>query len=98
MSRILLVDDDIAEISSVKRVLVRGGHQPALATNASDAQAAIAEAAPELLIVSATCENGEALTLARALRENAATSNYGAAASMYVDRATTPARKPRRTR
>jgi CheY-like chemotaxis protein len=75
VSRILLVDDDIAEISSVKRVLVRGGHQPALATNASDAQAAVAEAAPELLIVSATCENGEALALAGRLRQEAATAH-----------------------
>jgi CheY-like chemotaxis protein len=71
VSRILLVDDDIAEISSVKRVLLRGGHQPALATNASDAMAAIDGARPELLIVSATCENGEALSMARQLADGA---------------------------
>ena len=75
MSRVLLVDDDIAEISAVKRVLVRAGHQPVLATNAADAMIAVDQQQPELLVVSATCENGEALTLARALRENAATAH-----------------------
>jgi CheY-like chemotaxis protein len=58
--RILLVDDDIAEISAVKRVLGRLGHQPALATNLSDALAAIAQAAPDLILVGASCENGGA--------------------------------------
>ena len=33
MARILLLDDDIAEISAVKRVLARAGHQAVLATN-----------------------------------------------------------------
>jgi len=62
--RILLVDDDIAEISAVKRVLARAGHQPVLATNASDAMAAIGQAPPDLLVVGSTCENGEALAMA----------------------------------
>jgi PleD family two-component response regulator len=62
--RILLVDDDIAEISAVKRVLARSGHQPVLATNASDALAAIGQAPPDLLVVGSTCENGEALAMA----------------------------------
>ena len=64
MPRILLVDDDIAEISAVKRVLARAGHQPVLATNASDAMAAIGQAPPDLLVVGSTCENGEALAMA----------------------------------
>jgi len=69
------VDDDIAEISSVKRALLRAGHQPALATNASDATAAITRDRPDLVIVSATCENGEALALARRLPDDPATAD-----------------------
>jgi CheY-like chemotaxis protein len=65
--RILLVDDDIAEISAVKRVLTRAGHQPVLATNASDAMTAIQQSPPDLLLVGSTCENGEALAMARRL-------------------------------
>ncbi|HET6440323.1 MAG TPA: DUF4388 domain-containing protein [Anaeromyxobacter sp.] len=75
MSRILLVDDDIAEISAVKRVLARAGHQPGLATNASDATAAMSLEQPELIIVSSTCENGEALALARSLRGDPSTAS-----------------------
>ncbi|MFT3914408.1 MAG: DUF4388 domain-containing protein [Anaeromyxobacteraceae bacterium] len=67
MPRILLVDDDIAEISAVKRVLARSGHQPVLATNASDAMAAVNQLPPDLVIVGSTCENGEALALANKL-------------------------------
>ncbi|MFO0583016.1 MAG: DUF4388 domain-containing protein [Anaeromyxobacter sp.] len=67
MPRILLVDDDIAEISAVKRVLARSGHQPVLATNASDAMAAVNQLPPDLVIVGSTCENGEALLLANRL-------------------------------
>jgi CheY-like chemotaxis protein len=59
--RVLLVDDDIAEISAVKRVLSRAGHQPVLATNAADALAALARSPPALLLVAATCENGDAV-------------------------------------
>ena len=73
MSRVLLVDDDIAEISAVKRVLSRAGHQPVLATNASDAMAAIAQRRPDLLVISSTCESGEALALARRLPGDPAT-------------------------
>jgi len=71
--RILLVDDDIAEISAVKRVLARAGHQPALATNASDAQVAVEHERPDLLLVSATCEGGDALRLVHRLSEDPAT-------------------------
>src|SRR5512138_1418549 len=61
VARVLLVNDDIAEISAVKRVLARAGHQPVLATNAQDALSSIQQAAPDLLVVGATCEGGEAL-------------------------------------
>jgi len=71
--RILLVDDDIAEISAVKRVLTRAGHQPVLATNARDALVAIGKAAPDLLLVSTTCEGGEGLALAQRLAADGAT-------------------------
>jgi CheY-like chemotaxis protein len=72
--RILLLDDDIAEISAVKRVLTRSGHQPVLATNASDAVTVIDTGAPDLLVVSSTCEGGEALALTRRLAEDEATA------------------------
>ncbi len=61
MARILLVDDDIAEISAVKRILARAGHQTVLATNARDAAAAAGQGAPDLLLVGSTCEGGAAL-------------------------------------
>jgi CheY-like chemotaxis protein len=61
VARVLLVNDDIAEISAVKRVLARGGHQPVLATNAQDALASIEQATPDLLLVGATCQGGDAL-------------------------------------
>jgi CheY-like chemotaxis protein len=72
--RILLVDDDIAEISAVKRVLLRAGHQTVLATNANDALAAVGRAMPGAALVSSTCENGGGLQLARKLLEEDATA------------------------
>jgi CheY-like chemotaxis protein len=65
--RILLVDDDIAEISAVKRVLLRAGHQPVVATNASDALASIARAPPDVVVLAPGCENGDGAALARQL-------------------------------
>jgi CheY-like chemotaxis protein len=65
--RILLVDDDIAEISAVKRVLLRAGHDPVLATNTSDALASIAETAPDVVLIATACESGEGAALARDL-------------------------------
>ncbi|ACL64117.1 response regulator receiver protein [Anaeromyxobacter dehalogenans 2CP-1] len=75
MPRILLVDDDIAEISAVKRVLLRAGHAPALATSAADALAALEGAAPDLVVLAAACDGGEALALARRVAEDAATAH-----------------------
>jgi CheY-like chemotaxis protein len=73
VARILLIDDDIAEISAVKRVLARASLAPVLATNASDAQAALTQRPADLLLVGATCEGGEAILLARRLEEDEAT-------------------------
>jgi CheY-like chemotaxis protein len=72
--RILLVDDDIAEISAVKRVLTRAGHQPVLATNTADAQAAIEQGRPDLVLVGSTCEGGYALSLTHRLEKGEDTS------------------------
>jgi hypothetical protein len=74
VAKVLLVDDDIAEISSVKRALLRAGHQPVLATNSADAMSAMAQDLPDLLIVSTTCENGEALALAARIDDDPATA------------------------
>jgi len=71
--RVLLVDDDIAEISAVKRVLLREGAQAHLATNATDALAALAAERPALVLVAPDCENGEGLRLVRRLAADAAT-------------------------
>ncbi|MBI5067878.1 MAG: hypothetical protein HZB56_06535 [Deltaproteobacteria bacterium] len=71
--RVLLVDDDIAEISAVKRVLLREGALAHLATNATDAMAALAARRPELVLVAPDCENGEGLRLARRLAADEAT-------------------------
>jgi CheY-like chemotaxis protein len=72
--RILLVDDDIAEISAVKRVLTRAGHTPVLATNTADAVAAVEQGRPDLVIVGSTCEGGYALTLTHRLEKGEETS------------------------
>lgn len=61
MPRVLIVHDDIAEISAVKRVVVRAGHQPALATTFAEAAAALARDPPAVLVVGSTCEAGAAL-------------------------------------
>ncbi len=73
VARLLLVDDDISEISAVKRVLSRSGHAPLLATNGSDALVSVGQARPDLLILGATCEGGQALEAVRQLDEEEAT-------------------------
>lgn len=75
MPRILLVADDIAEISAVKRVLVRAGHQAVLATNAADAAAAVSKEPPQAAIISSTCEGGGGLELARRFAGDGATAD-----------------------
>jgi len=65
--RILLLDDDIAQIAAVKRVLLKEGYQPLLATNGSDLRAQLAKARPELLLVATDCEGQEGLLVAREL-------------------------------
>ena len=73
MARLLLVDDDISEISAVKRVLSRSGLAPLLATNAPDALASVGQARPDLLLLGATCQGGEALEAIRQLDDDEAT-------------------------
>ncbi|HEY6107019.1 MAG TPA: DUF4388 domain-containing protein [Anaeromyxobacteraceae bacterium] len=75
MPRILLVADDIAEISAVKRVLVRAGHQAVLATTAADAAAVVSKEPPQAAIISSTCEGGRGLELARRLAGDGATAD-----------------------
>ena len=71
MPRVLIVDDDLAEISAVKRVLARAGHQAVLATSAADALATVGRMPPAALVVASSCEAGEAL---RRLAEDGAAS------------------------
>ncbi len=73
MARLLLVDDDISEISAVKRVLSRSGLAPLLATTGSDALASVTQARPDLIILGATCQGGEALAAIATLDDDAAT-------------------------
>jgi CheY-like chemotaxis protein len=74
VARILLVDDDIAEISAVKRVLTRAGHQPVLATNTNDALTAVDYQRPDLVIIGATCEGGQGVALTTRLADDEQTS------------------------
>lgn len=74
MPGILLINDDIAEISVVKRILLRAGHQALLATNSSDAASAVTQEAPQLAIISVTCEGGEGLKLAKRLADDTHTA------------------------
>ena len=67
VTRVLFVDDDIAEISAVKRVLAREGHPVVLATSVADAVALAAQERPHLVIVAAACEGGAGRELARRL-------------------------------
>jgi CheY-like chemotaxis protein len=73
VARLLLVDDDISEISAVKRVLSRTGHAPLLATNSSDAITSVGQARPDLILLGATCEAGRALEAICLLDEEEAT-------------------------
>ena len=73
LRRILLVDDDIAEIAAVKRVILRAGFHTLLATNSTDALAAVEEAAPEVVVVAPACESGEGALFARQLASRDAT-------------------------
>ncbi|HTP49266.1 MAG TPA: DUF4388 domain-containing protein [Anaeromyxobacteraceae bacterium] len=70
MARVLLIDDDIAEISAVKRVLSRGGHQAVLATSIADALTLAEQERPAAAVISASCENGGGAGLARRLAED----------------------------
>lgn len=76
MPRILLVDDDIAEISAVKRVLQRAGHQAVLATGTADAAKVMAREPLLAAIISSSCENGGGLELARRLAGEEATAGF----------------------
>ena len=67
VARVLLVDDDIAEISAVKRVLARDGHAVVLATSVADAVALAGQEHAPLVIVAAGCEGGGGRELARRL-------------------------------
>lgn len=73
MARLLLVDDDISEISAVKRVLSRSGLAPLLATTGSDALASVTQARPDLIILGVTCQGGEALAAIATLDDDDAT-------------------------
>lgn len=67
MARVLLVDDDIAEISALKRALADAGHVSIVATDVSDALAAVARGAAEAVVVAPECEGGEGAALAKRL-------------------------------
>jgi CheY-like chemotaxis protein len=67
VARILLVDDDIAQISAVKRVLARLGHTIVLATGNADGGALADREDPPLTVVAAACEGGGGAELARRL-------------------------------
>jgi CheY-like chemotaxis protein len=73
--RILLVNDDIAEISAVKRVVTKGGDQPVLATNSTDALTALGQGRPDLVIIGSTCEGGYALSITHRLQDDPTTSD-----------------------
>ena len=73
MPRLLLVDDDISEITAVKRVLSRSGLAPLLATSGPDAAASVGQARPDLILLGAACHDGEALQAIRQLDEDPAT-------------------------
>lgn len=75
MPRILLVADDIAEISAVKRVLQRVGHQSVLAVNAADAAKVMAKESLLAAIISSTCEGGAGLQLASRLADDEAAAD-----------------------
>jgi len=70
VARVLLIDDDIAEICAVKRVLSRGGHQAILATSIADAITLAEQERPAVAVLSAACENGGGVALARRLVED----------------------------
>lgn len=64
MARILLVDDDIAEIAAVQRALGPDGHGVTLSTSVDDARARAAGEPFDAAVVSAGCDGGGGATLA----------------------------------
>src|SRR5690348_4167380 len=56
--RILLVDDDIAAIATVRRALSREGLQVLLATSAADGMVALAHHDPEVVLLAPGLEGG----------------------------------------
>ena len=74
VARILLLDDDIAEITAVKRLVARTAHRAQLATTAADASGAIERDPPDLLVVASRCDGGQALSVVREAAADGATS------------------------
>jgi CheY-like chemotaxis protein len=67
--RALLIDDDVAEIAAVRRVLARAGLDVALATNATDALAELEGAPPDVVLLAPSCENGEGAAVAATIAQ-----------------------------
>jgi CheY-like chemotaxis protein len=63
--RILLVHDDLAEIAAVRRALAAEGDEVLLATNASDALAALAADPPDAVLLAPECDGGDGAAVAR---------------------------------
>jgi CheY-like chemotaxis protein len=63
--RILLVHDDLAEIAAVRRALAAEGDEVLLATNASDALAALAADPLDAVLLAPECDGGDGAAVAR---------------------------------
>jgi DNA-binding response OmpR family regulator len=63
--RILLVHDDLAEIAAVRRALAAAGDEVLLATNASDALAALGAERPDAVLLAPECDGGDGAAVGR---------------------------------
>ena len=67
---VLLVHDDIALISTVRRLLSRVGHEVVLASSAADAIIAFGHHRPSLVVLSPEVEEGRGIWVAQELRQH----------------------------
>jgi len=68
MPRVLLIEDEIGAIAALKRALVRGGFEVAIATNVADALSSAENGRPDAVLVSRGLQGGNTGDLPAALR------------------------------
>jgi two-component system cell cycle response regulator DivK len=74
MARVLLVEDDPNNLRLATLILESGGHTVVRATRAAEAESALAEAVPDLIVMDLGLPDKDGYTLTRELRGRRGTS------------------------